>query len=83
MMNSLYAKGVITYSERKIINANIGQEKMMYLLVDIIIPSLELNFWKKYKGFLEAMEESDDSDLRSTAERLGKLITTQSDTFYD
>ena len=78
MVGSLYAKDVITDSERKIIDAKVGEEKMMYLLVDIIIPSLKQNFCKKYKGFLEAMEESADIDLNSTAKSLGKLITTQS-----
>ena len=76
MMCSLYAKDVITYSERKIIDAKVvGEEKMIYLLVDIIIPSLKTNICTKYKGFLEAMEESADVILRSMAARLGKLIT--------
>ena len=74
MMGSLFAKDVITNEERKIIGDKIGEEKMMYLIADIIIPSLKINNYTKYKGFLEAMEESDDSDLKSTVERLGKLI---------
>ena len=78
MVDSLYAKEVITNDERRIIDDKIGQKKMRYLIADIIIPSLRLNLCKKYKGFLEAMKESDNSDLRSTAERLGKLIATQS-----
>ena len=73
MMGSLYAKDVITSEQRKLIDAKTGQEKMMYLIVDIIIPSLQLNNCKKYKGFLEAMEESEDSDLKSTAKTLGML----------
>ena len=81
MVGSLYSKEVITDDNRKIIDAKVGQEKMMYLLVDIIIPSLNLNFCEKYKGFLEALEESEDSDLMNMAKRLGKLITTQSDIF--
>ena len=71
MKLSLYAKGVITNDERKMINARIGQEQMMCLIADIIIPSLNLNLYMKYKGFLETMEESDDGALKSTAERLG------------
>ena len=74
MMGSLFAKNVITDEQRLLIRAEIGEEKMMYLIVDIIIPSLQLNNYMKYKGFLEAMEESEDSDLKSMAERLGKLI---------
>ena len=71
IMGSLYAKDVITNEQRKLIAAEIGEEKMMYLIVDIIIPSLKVNNYKKYKGFLEAMEESEDSDLKSTAKTLG------------
>ena len=76
MMGSLYAKDVITDNERKIIDLKIGEEKMMYLILDIIIPSLRLDNFNKYKGFLKAMEESDDTDLRSMAEKLGELITS-------
>ena len=70
MMGSLYAEDVITDNEIKIIDDKIGQQKMMYLIVDIIIPSLRLKLCKKYKGFLKAMEESDDSDLRSRPESI-------------
>ena len=73
MMGSLFSKYVITNDERKIIDVKIGQQKMMYLIADIIIPSLKLNLCDKYKGFLEAMEESDDTTLRNIAKRLGKL----------
>ena len=76
IMGSLFSKDVITNEKRKIIIGDkVGEEKMMYLVVDIVMPSLRQNNYKKYKGFLEAMEESDDSDLKSMAEKLGKLIT--------
>ena len=75
MMGSLFSKDVITNKERKIIDDKVGEEKIMYLVVDIVMPSLRQNNYKNYKGFLEAMEESDDSDLKSMAEKLGKLIT--------
>ena len=74
MGHLLFARDVITNDEKTIIDAKTGREKMMFLITDIIIRSLKLNFCKKYKGFLEAMEKSDDSDLRSTAEKLGMLI---------
>ena len=74
MMGSLFAKDVITNEERKIIGDKIGEEKMMYLIADVIIPSLRINKYTKYKGFLEAMEESEDSDVKSTVEKLGKLM---------
>lgn len=71
MMSSLYAKNVITNQERLIIDTKIGEEKMTYLIVDIIIPSLEIGFCKKYEGLLQAMEESDDDALKSKAKELG------------
>ena len=46
---------------------------MIYLIRDIIIPSLRLNNCKKYKGFLISMEESGDTDLNSTAKSFGEL----------
>ena len=47
---------------------------MNYLIVEIIIRSLNLNFSNKYALFLEAMKESDDMDLNKMARKLGKLI---------
>ena len=76
MMASLYSKNVITNGQRQKIDAKIGEEKLMYLIVDILIPSLKLDHCKKCRGFLEAMEGSDDSDLKSMAKKLGKLITS-------
>ena len=73
MKTSLYASGVITTEEKRIIDSKIGSEKMDYLIVEIIIPSLELGNGKKYKSFLKAMEESEDTDLQYTAKMLGKL----------
>ena len=73
MIGSLFAKDVITNEERKLIDVKVGEEKMMYLIADIIIPSLNGNNCKKYKGFLEAMEKSEDNDLQRTAEKFGKF----------
>ena len=72
MMSLLFSKSVITDSERKDIDAKIGDAKMTYLIADIILPSLNQNLSKKYKYLLQSMEESDDIDLKSTAERFGK-----------
>ena len=71
MERSLYACKVITAGERTKIKSKVGDEKMEYLIVDIIIPSLNQKFSKKYKGFLEAMEDSEDIDLQDTAKMLG------------
>ena len=69
----LSAKDVIIHNERAVIKSKVGQKKMEYLIMDIIIPSLMGKFNKKYKSFLESMEESKDKDLQDMAKRLGKL----------
>ena len=74
METLLFGKEVITHGQRTKIKQMSGYEKMEYLIVDVIIPSLELGFVKKYASFLESMEESDDYDLQTTAKTLRKLI---------
>ena len=74
MKTSLYANEVITIEEKRLIDSKIGHEKMDYLIAEIIIPSLKQGFDQKYKSFLKAMEDSEDTDLRSTAKMLGKLV---------
>ena len=74
METSLFGKEVITSDQRTKIGQMIGRKKMEYLIVDIIIPSLEVGIEKKYTSFLESMEESDDYDLQATAKTLRKLI---------
>ena len=73
MMSLLFSKRVITDNERKEIDTKIGEVKMAYLILDIIIPSLNQTLSKKYKYFLQSMEESNDIDLKSTVEKFGKL----------
>ena len=75
MSGKLYAKDVITNQEKLEINNLIGKRQMERVL-DIIIQSLKCNDTAKYKGFLKAMEESDDLLLRNKAEKLGKWIVT-------
>ena len=74
MKTLLYANEVITTDQESIIDSKIGHGKMEYLIVKIIIPSLELGNGKKYKKFLEAMEKSEDTDLQDAAKELGRLI---------
>lgn len=73
MMDLLYQKGVITDDDSKKIDNKIGKEKMRYLIAEIIIRSLKSKHSEKYKYFLQSMEESEDIDLKNTAEELGKL----------
>ena len=66
----LYSKKVITWDQKNIIHIQIGRKKMEYLLIQIIIPSLEAQCSEKYKLLLKAMEESEDIDLQRTAKIL-------------
>ena len=71
----LYSYGVITFNENEIIDEKkVNHEKMKYLIVHVIIRSLNQGLSKKYKLFLKAMEDSDDFVLQSIAGRLGKFI---------
>lgn len=74
MKSLLYSKKVITTDEKQDIESKKGRAKMEMLL-DIIISSLKAKNSRKYKGFIEAMEESEDIDLKEVANRLCKLIS--------
>ena len=71
MERSLFANEVITADEQAKVKTKLGDEKMEYLIVDIIIPSLKLKHSKKYKQFLIAMEDSKDTHLQDAARILG------------
>lgn len=49
-------------------------EGMSYFLDEVILPSLQDNRMDKYKGFLTAMAEHDDTLYQVIARRLGKLL---------
>ena len=70
MRIQLFSKGVITSDQKNIIDKQIGREKMEYLLIEIIMCSLNANCSEKYKLFLKVMEENEDIDLQRTAKML-------------
>ena len=71
----LLAKGVITYKEKENIDfMSTEPEKMIYLLDAVIIPSLSSNVSMKFKGFVEMMEESGDTELIDIANQLGMYL---------
>ena len=70
----LKSKNVITYLESESIEKMIGTAQMANVL-DIIQISLSNKQTTKFKGFLEAMEESDDDLLKQEAKKLGELAT--------
>ena len=71
MRGSLYGKGVITRNEMEKLDKMTNSEQMSEL-IGILISSLELKSKKKYKWFLQSLEESEDVLLPDMAEKLGK-----------
>ena len=73
MHTRLFGNGVITMQEKKEIEQKIGN-KQMEAVLDIIIDNLKAGDSTKYKGFLKAMEKSDDKLLNIKAEELAKYV---------
>ena len=72
MLGSLYSKGIITLEEKERIESkSVQRDKMIYFIDNVITRSLLNNISKKYKGFLEVMEEIDDPILTDMAKTLG------------
>ena len=80
LLPKLISKEVITLDEKRIINIKqLETEKMTYILDDVIIPSLKLNFGNKYNGFVASLKESRDIAAMKVAERLGKYTNNAID----
>ena len=75
MLIHLYAKKVIIKREKEMIETSrLRNDKMVYFLDSVIIPSLENHVTVKFKRFLEVMEGSDDLLLNDMAKKLGMYI---------
>ena len=72
ILNKLYSKGVITLEQKQQIKAYnaVEAERMEYFLDNIIIPSLQCDDIRKFKGLFEIMKDSGDSTLTATAEKI-------------
>ena len=71
MSGGLYSNDVITRQEKQEIEHLIGNKQIEKVL-DIVMDSLKANQRAKYRGFLLAMENSDDILLKQKAAELGK-----------
>ena len=68
----LFAREVITFRQKEMIEViPLQSQRMEYLIDNIIIPTLTFNISIKFKSLLEVMEESGDEKLTSMAEKLG------------
>ena len=70
VIRDLYKEKVITLNEKKEIQRREMENRMEYLLDDIIIPSLEAKSGQKYIGLVRVMKRSDDSLLKDVASKL-------------
>ena len=75
ILERLLSKGIITPDEKKKIDSKpASQDKMIYVLDSVITPSLLNDISIHFKGFLEVLEESDDSTMIDLAKQLGMKI---------
>jgi len=71
----LFAKQVITFHEKCIIDSKkIEMEKMMFILDNVIIPTLMFDISTRFEEFLQVMEESDNTELTDMAKILGTYV---------
>ena len=73
----LYSESVITYDEKELITSiTTNKDKMEYLIIKVLIVSLNNLYPDKFMGFLATMETSDDKLLQKKARDIkrGKLI---------
>ena len=76
ILDKLYAKKIITLTEKeKIETLDLRRKKMAYFLDHVIIPSLNSNFIVKFQRFLEVMNDSDDLMFINMANQLGMYVT--------
>ena len=72
MAIALEANGVITRQEKEEIDKMKVSTYQMEKVINIVRTSLLGNNTKKYKHFLEAMEQSEDTDIKDKAKELGE-----------
>ena len=70
VIRDLYETEIITLKEKKEMQRKEMENRMEYLLDDIISPSLEAKSGLKYIGIVQVMSRSDDSVLKAVASKL-------------
>ena len=69
-IRDLYTEQVITLKEKKEMQRKETEDRMEFLLDDVIIPSLEANSALKYIKLIRVMKRSDDILIKSVASKL-------------
>ena len=72
ILPGLFCKSVITLREKQTIDVmRLNHDKMKHLIDNIILPRLEANTIKKFREFLEVMENNDDIMIKDIAQQIG------------
>ena len=76
LIPALFAKGVITPREQENMKAPqwTSTQNTVYLLNEIVIPSLKIGHLQKFENLLQAMEESEDLTCQSLATELNSRL---------
>jgi len=72
MAIALEANRVITGCEKEEIDKMTSNADQIMEVIKIVRASLLVNMTEKYKGLLQAMEQSEDLDLKAKAKELGE-----------
>ena len=76
MKDGLMDKGVIESDEGKLIDELENSKSKMNEVLSVVMGNLKRHGTnEKYRGFLGAMEESDDETVKGTAKMLGRWTT--------
>ena len=70
VIQELYQEKVVTLKEKKEMQRKEAEDRMEYLLDDIIIPSLEVEVNQKCISLIKVMKISDDTSLQTVASKL-------------
>ena len=72
ILPGLFAKSVIALRDKQTIDVmKLNHNKMKHLIDNIILPRLEANTIKKFREFLEVMENNDDIMIKDIAQQIG------------
>lgn len=76
LIAALFAKGVITLHQQAYMKApqRTSTQNTVYLLNEIVIPSLKIGDLQKFEKLLQAMEESEDLTCQSLATELNSKL---------
>ena len=70
VMQNLYQERVITLNQKKELKRTEVENRMEYLLDEVITPSIKAKTGQKYISLIKVMQSSDDTSLNAVASEL-------------